>query len=79
MEEIYECLALLILYRRDLENFMFSFKSILSKYAEYNLYKNHQELSCEESLPYFIFFKGAQKERIDISYLNTVTMMSQEI
>ena len=41
--------------------------------------KNHNELNCEESLPYFIFFKGAQDERIDISYLNTVTLMSQEI
>lgn len=46
-KEAYECLGLLMLYRRDLENFMFNFKSILSKYLEYNLSGSHIALDCE--------------------------------
>ena len=58
---------------------MFNFKSILSKYVEYTMSKIQTSSNCEESLPYYIFFKGAQDQRIDISYLNTVTLMSEEI
>lgn len=37
---------------------------------------NRINFDCEESLPYYIFFQGAQNnKRIDTSYLNTVTMM----
>jgi len=54
---------------------MFNFKDIVKKYLEYSA--NRINFDSEESLPYFIFFKGAQNKRIDISYLNTVTMMSE--
>ena len=32
LEEAYESLSLIVLYRKDLENFMFNYKEILKKY-----------------------------------------------
>lgn len=69
-------MGLLVLYRKDLEDFMFNFKTIVQKYIEYTT-KSKINFASEESLPYYIFFKGANNnERIDKSYLNTVSMMS---
>lgn len=34
--EIYEIIGLLVLYRKDLESFMFNFKDIVKKYFEYS-------------------------------------------
>ena len=34
-KEVYEIIGLLTLYRKDLENFMFNFKDIVTKYLEY--------------------------------------------
>lgn len=36
MKEAYEIIGLLMLYRKDLESFMFNFKDILKKYFEYS-------------------------------------------
>ena len=54
---------------------MFNFKDIVKKYMEYRT--NRMNVDFEESLPYYIFFKGAyENQRIDTAYLNTVTMMN---
>ena len=50
---------------------MFNFKEVVKIYIE------NQNTVYEESLPYFIFYKGAHNQRIDTAYLNTVTMMNQ--
>lgn len=55
---------------------MFDFKDIVKKYGEYMT--NKLNFDVEESLPYYIFFQGAQNsKRIDLAYLNTVKMMSE--
>jgi hypothetical protein len=72
-------MGLLFLYRKDLENFMFNFKAILQKFISLTGSKN-SNVDPEESLTYYIFFRGAKSnQRIDKAYLNTVSMMSQEI
>jgi hypothetical protein len=77
-EELYELIGLLMLYCKDLENFMFSFKGILKKYGQYMA--NRINFDNEESLPYYIFFYGAQNnKRLDTAYLNTVKLMYEEI
>lgn len=69
----------MILYRKELENFMFNFYKIFGKYLEYT--KNIRMNFCDEyTLTNYIFYQSAQQnERIDLAYLNTVQMMSQEI
>jgi hypothetical protein len=57
---------------------MFNFKEILKKYSQ--SMTNRVNFDSEESLPYFIFFQGAQNnKRLDTAYLNTVQLMSEEI
>lgn len=58
---------------------MFNFYKIFGKYLEYT--KKAKMNFCDEyTLTNYIFYQSAQQnERIDLAYLNTVQMMSEEI
>ena len=74
--EMFESVSLMMLYRRELEEFMFNFPKIFKKYHEYS--QENIKFSGEYTLSHYIFYQGAKKtQRIDVAYLNVVKMISK--
>lgn len=78
-EEVAETVGLLVLYRQELEGFMFNFPRLLNSFVGV---KTGNGLLWEEyTLTQYLFFQSTQKSglRLDLAYLNTVQLLSHEI
>jgi hypothetical protein len=78
-EELFETIGLIVLYRRELEDFMFNFPRLINRFMEI---KTGNGLFWQEyTLTQYLFYQSTQRIglRLDLAYLNTVQLLKDEI
>ena len=78
-EELFENIGLMVLYRRELQEFMFSFPRLLWRYLRIKMVSGG--VGEPHSLVQYLFYRSCQQAdlRLDLAYLNTVQLMNREI